>query len=173
MPYIHISQARLSSFLIGRLYLPIRGRGFEPITILLGWTILDPIFAQDLTLRFFDPFFAQVSTYGLMRGRLPHSEPNVSIRFLYKNWYSAFLILFLHKNRCSDLVHVWSILWLVSLLVWNISIYIFKLEWSLETHLCRYHFGTAFIKTSILWTLCVKIDLFCRWIRYFFKLAQK
>ena len=39
-------------------------------------------------------------------------------------------------------------------------IYIFKLEWSLETHLCRYHFGTAFIKTSILSTLCVKIALF-------------
>ena len=40
-----------------------------------------------------------------------------------------------------------------------IYIYIFKLEWSLETHLCRYHFGIAVIKTSILGTLCVKIDL--------------
>ena len=31
-----------------------------------------------------------------------------------------------------------------------IYIYIFKLEWSLETYLCRYHLCTAFIKTSIL-----------------------
>ena len=34
---------------------------------------------------FFDPLFAQESTYGQRTGRPPHSESNVSIRFLHKN----------------------------------------------------------------------------------------
>ena len=73
-----------------------------------------------------------------MRGRLPHSEPNVSIRFLHKNEDSEiFDPLFAQESMLRFCAYLkYSVTCFLASLKY---IYIFKLESSLETHLCRYH----------------------------------
>ena len=117
---IHISQARSSLFLIGRLHLPNRGRGFEPITILLGWKFWIRFLHKIWHSDFFRSSFCTRLDIGQMRGHLPHSEPNVTIRFLHKNWYSEFLNALFAQE---------SMLWFCACLEYSVTCFLASLKY--------------------------------------------